>query len=118
MHHEKKLNDQLYLVLKKEYFDEIHSGTKTEEYRAFTDHNISRLAITNKEGEIIGLRKYDTVKFQNGYSKGAPQMIVEVKDLLLEVDESVDLDNPNAELNTDNCNFTILLGKIVQKTNC
>ena len=38
----KKTNDQLYLVLKKQYFDEILAGTKTEEYRDFTHHNISR----------------------------------------------------------------------------
>lgn len=114
----KKLNDQLYLVLKKEYFDEILAGTKTEEYRGFTDHNISRLAVTDENGSVLDTRKYKTVKFQNGYSKGAPQMIVEVKEVLLEVDEEVDLDDPQATLTSENCNFTIILGKILEKANC
>ena len=114
----KKTNDQLYLVLKKQYFDEILAGTKTEEYRDFTDHNISRLAVCDENGAILDTRKYKTVKFQNGYSKNAPQMIVEVKEIFLDIDEEVDLEAENAELNTDNCNFTIILGKILDRSNC
>ena len=32
-----KEKTELYLVLKKQYFNEILDGTKTEEYRDFTD---------------------------------------------------------------------------------
>lgn len=103
---------ELYLVLAKEWFNEILQGRKTEEYRGFTDHNIRRLGIS-KNGEFAGCRQYDTVKFQLGYTKDAPQMIVEVKEILLEVDdENADL------LNKENCNFTIVLGKILDRKNC
>jgi len=107
-----KDNKQLYLVLAKEWFNEILEGKKTEEYRAFTDHNISRLGII-KDGAFVGCRQYETVKFQLGYTKAAPQMIVEVKEVVIEVDDG------NAEmLTSDNCNFTIVLGEILEKTNC
>ncbi|WPC11292.1 hypothetical protein LEQ04_11940 [Riemerella anatipestifer] len=48
-----------------------------------------------------------------GYSKTAPQMIVEVKEILIEHDEDA-----GDELTTDNCNFVIVLGDILSKTNC
>ena len=51
-----------------------------------------------------------------GYSKNAPQMIVEIKDIIIETDEEVDLENGDL-LTTENCNFTILLGKILKKIN-
>lgn len=107
-----KEKTQLYLVLKKQYFNEILDGTKTEEYRDFTDHNISRLGII-EEGAFVGCRAYKTVKFQMGYSKDAPQMIVKVKEILLEAD-----DPDVEELNTENCNFVIRLGQIIDKKNC
>lgn len=56
------------------------------------------------------------MKFQMGYSKNAPQMIVEIKDIIIETDEEVDLENGDL-LTTENCNFTILLGKILEKIN-
>lgn len=108
--------DQLYLVLKKQYFDEILAGTKTEEYRDFTDFYINRLCLVDEKGEILDTKKYETVKFQMGYNKDAPQMIVEVKDVLIDMDEDVDLDKDM--LTTENCNFTIVLGKILEKKNC
>lgn len=113
----KKNEDQLYLVLKKEYFDEILAGTKTEEYRNFTDHNISRLAECDANGAILGAKQYKTVKFQNGYAKDAPQMIVEVTGVYIDVDETVNIDDENVELNTDNCWFTIVLGKVLETSN-
>ncbi|MDY3524950.1 hypothetical protein AWM67_08495 [Riemerella anatipestifer] len=104
---------QLYLVLTREWFNEILSGRKKEEYRAFTDFYIRRLAVIDKDGDLIDTRKYETVKFQMGYSKTAPQMIVEVKEILIEHDEDA-----GDELTTDNCNFVIVLGDILSKTNC
>ena len=105
---------QLYLVLTKQWFTEILEGRKTEEFRDFTDFYINRLCELNEEGEIIDTKKYDTVKFQMGYSKNAPQMIVEIKDIIIETDENVDLEKGDL-LTTENCNFTILLGKILEK---
>ncbi|MCW0510656.1 hypothetical protein [Riemerella anatipestifer] len=104
---------QLYLVLTREWFNEILSGRKKEEYRAFTDFYIRRLAVIDKDGDLIDTKKYETVKFQMGYSKTAPQMIVEVKEILIEHDEDA-----GDEQTTDNCNFVIVLGDILSKTNC
>ena len=111
-----KNTSQLYLVLTKQWFTEILEGRKTEEYRDFTDFYINRLCELNEEGEIIDTKKYDTVKFQMGYSKNAPQMVIEVLDIRIDVDEEVDFENGDL-LTQENCNFTIVLGKILEKIN-
>ena len=107
---------QLYLVLTKLWFTEILEGRKTEEYRDFTDFYINRLCELNEEGEILDTKKYDTLKFQMGYAKNAPQMVIEVLDIRIDVDEEVDFENGDL-LTQENCNFTIVLGKILEKIN-
>jgi len=57
----------LHLNLYRKYFDAIVDGTKTIEYRDKTDYWKRRI-----EG-----RKYDIIKFRNGYAKDAPTMLVE-----------------------------------------
>lgn len=111
-----KTPSQLYLVLTKQWFTEILEGRKHEEYRAFTDFYISRLCEVDENGEILDTKKYKTVKFQQGYQKNAPQMIVEVKDILIETDENVHPENGDF-LTPENCNFVIELGKILEKCN-
>lgn len=59
----------LHLTLKKKWFDMIASGEKKEEYREIKPYWFKRLR--NK--------KYDVIKFRNGYAKGAPSMTVELK---------------------------------------
>ena len=59
----------LHLNLYRKYFDAIVDGTKTTEYRDKTDYWKRRI-----EG-----RKYDIIKFRNGYAKDAPTMLVEYK---------------------------------------
>jgi len=61
----------LHLTLKKKWFDMIASGEKREEYREMKPYWHKRL---NK--------KYDVIKFRNGYSKDAPTVIVELKEVL------------------------------------
>ena len=112
-----KNTTQLYLVLSKKWFVEILEGRKTEEYRDFTDFYISRLCLLEDDGEITDTQKYETVKFQMGYQKNAPQMVLEIEDILIDIDEIVDLENGDT-LTTENCNFTIVLGKILEKYNC
>lgn len=108
-----KEKTQLYLVLKKEFFNEIMAGTKTEEYRDFTDFFINKLCILDDEGEIIACKEYDTVKFQMGYSKDAPQIIVECKEIYIAQD-----DVPEKDLQPENFFFVIVLGQILEKKNC
>ncbi len=62
----------LHLTLKKSWFDMILSGVKKEEYREMKPYWHKRLL--NK--------KYDVIKFRNGYSKDAPTMTVEFKELM------------------------------------
>ena len=57
----------LHLNLYRKYFDAIADGTKITEYRDKTDYWKRRI-----EG-----RKYDIIKFRNGYAKDAPTMLVE-----------------------------------------
>jgi hypothetical protein len=57
----------LFLTLKREFFDAIKAGTKKKEYREIKPWSTSRL---------VG-KHYDYVLFQNGYNKGAPQVLIE-----------------------------------------
>ena len=59
----------LHLTLFKEYFYKILNGTKVIEYRESKPY-WNRIFIKNQG--------YTHVKFRNGYSKNAPEMIVEI----------------------------------------
>jgi len=61
----------LHLTLKKKWFDMIASGEKREEYREMKPYWHKRL--NNKS--------YDAIHFRNGYSKDAPNMLVELKEI-------------------------------------
>lgn len=108
-----KITKELYLVLRKKWFLEILSGEKTEEYRDFTDYYIDRLCFLDKDGEIAGTKKFETVRFQLGYTKNAPQIVVECKNVVIEYDNEDDV-----EYTYDNSNFAIILGDILEKINC
>jgi len=60
-----------YLVLAGEFYDAIEAGTKTIEYRDFTEYNLKR---------TIGIK---TIRFNRGYVKGAKQMRWEVVKVVL-----------------------------------
>ena len=57
----------LPLTLHREYFGQIASGIKKYEFRDLTPYWKARL-----EG-----RKYDVIRFRNGYHRDAPEMLVE-----------------------------------------
>jgi len=59
----------LHLNLIRKYFDDIAEGRKRVEYREQSAHWRARL-----EG-----RRYDFLKFRNGYSANAPEMLVEFR---------------------------------------
>ena len=63
----------LHLNLYRKYFDEIASGKKRIEYRDITSYWTSRLSNI----------KYDYIYFRNGYSKDAPMMLVEFKEVTI-----------------------------------
>lgn len=59
----------LELILKRRWFDMIASGEKREEYRQPSKWILSRL-----EG-----KKYDAVRFRNGYNPDSPVCVCEFK---------------------------------------
>jgi ASC-1-like (ASCH) protein len=59
----------LHLTLKKKWFDMIASGEKKEEYRVIKPYWIKRLR----------KKKFDAIRFRNGYSKDAPVITVELR---------------------------------------
>lgn len=62
----------LYLTLKKQWFDLINCGIKTEEYREIKPYWEKRL--NNKS--------YDIVEFRNGYQKDAPKMVFKINEII------------------------------------
>ena len=101
----------LHIPIKREYFDAILSGEKTEEYRGVSPFWISRLAKTNEKGEIVGLRQYDIIRFRNGYNADSRQMYVQFKKIIIE--EFIDV----PEESEHRFGFVILLGKVLRTEN-
>ena len=60
----------LHLVLKRKYFERIYKGTKTTEYRDFSKYWQKRI-----QG-----KDYTHIRFQLGYTKNPPTMLVEIHD--------------------------------------
>ena len=61
----------LHLTIKKQWFDMILLGEKTEEYRDIKPYYNLRL---------LG-KEYDTVVFRNGYTREAPSLTIELKSI-------------------------------------
>ena len=75
------MSKNLHLVLKFKWFDMIASGEKLEEYREINPYWQTRLFPTSKfsnEGKVYNIepKGFETITFQRGYSKNAPQLIV------------------------------------------
>lgn len=60
----------LYLTLKKKWFDMILSGEKKEEYREIKLYWYRRF-----------LRKYNIIRFKNGYKKKAPYFFIKLNEI-------------------------------------
>ena len=100
------------LALKRVYFNEILSGEKTEEYRAFTGYYLDRLTVRNEDGSFIGFRKVDALHFFCGKYPKAPEIIVEVKEICLYPEM------PWEKRTEENSEFVMVLGNILEKKNC
>jgi len=57
----------LHMTLKREWFNKILSGRKTEEYREIKPYWSKRLA-----------KKYDMIQFRNGYGANVPAFDIEL----------------------------------------
>lgn len=102
----------LKMTLNKEFFDQILSGEKIEEYRDFTPFWESRLL--EKDTEEIVFREYDAIEFKNGYGAEVPTMLVEWKGAELALWD----DAPENSENPEDYSFIIHLGKILETKNC
>lgn len=101
----------LHLTLKKKWFDMIASGEKPEEYRELKLYWWTRLVQhgTFEEYEVVQFKNYDVIAFKNGYSKNAPQMVIECKGI------AISYGNPKWGA-PDSKVFIIKLGKIISTT--
>ena len=91
----------LHLTLKKQWFDMILSGMKTEEYREIKPYYNLRL---------IG-REYDSVVFRNGYARDAPSLTIELKAIRFGTG------NPEWGAEEGKTYFVLSLGKIINTKN-
>lgn len=120
-------NSNLFLILKKQWFDLIASGLKLEEYREIKPYWIKRFCDTNIHLPYVyckmencclecfkdnphkfAIRQYKTATFQLGYKHNASRMTFEIENI------SVGHGNPlwGAQDNTDY--FVIRLGKRIK----
>lgn len=63
----------LHLTLKKQWFDMINSGEKTEEYREIKPYWESRLTRYDEKFDGYQFKSFVGILFRNGYSCGARQ---------------------------------------------
>lgn len=76
----------LDLVLKKQWYDMIESGEKTEEYRelkAYWWHRMSRIIETEDHYTHREMIRYDRVTFHLGYAKNRPSMTFAIKEICI-----------------------------------
>lgn len=125
----------LELNLKKQWFDMVLSGEKTEEYREIKKHwnRMFYKCLTNAPTHygqcqtIVGSKvindcrcykcdvsehkHFDAIRFSNGYSKDRRQMLVECKGIEIGMGYS-----PWGA--TDELTFILKLGEILETKNC
>lgn len=113
------MSKTLHLTLRRKWFDMILSGVKLEEYRELKEYWQDRfmhwdIAERNSFSTIKSYgdyRHFDTITFRNGYSKNAPEMVVEC--LGITIGRAV----PEWSDNWPGECFVIKLGKIISITN-
>lgn len=74
----------LHLVLKKQWYDMIASGEKTEEYRelkAYWWNRLSEVVETDDHYTYREIIHYDRVTFYLGYAKNRPSMTFSIKEI-------------------------------------
>jgi hypothetical protein len=104
----------LHLNLKKQFFNDIALGIKTEEYRIVKNYWTKRLLLGTYNDESINMyilpKHFDEIYFKNGYQKNAPSMRVQclgisMREIMFPV------------TNTSELCFVIHLGKILEIKN-
>lgn len=130
----------LKLTLKKQYFDQILSGEKLEEYRNPKKYWFDRLVFQKEKvkaffgmnnltlddfdlkceqiiknqfnSKMIAFIPFDCVEFTNGYSVNSPKVTLEYKGI------EIRTGNPKYGAEKDKPYFVIKLGKEISRLNC
>lgn len=132
-------NKTLVLTLKKEWFNKILSGEKTEEYRELKPYWFKRLVfmpekvvryMLNKEikemtqkdldklvakkvgRDFVAFKPFTHIEFRNGYSKTSRRMKVELKDIFF----GPGITEHGAEKGKEY--FVLCLGKVIETKYC
>jgi hypothetical protein len=102
----------LHLTLSKKPFEVMVTGEKAVEYRKPTAWIKSRLL--DKQGEA---KKYDQVKFVNGYGADKPYFIAKFKGFILNpYPQEIEFSN-GLIVNVSPDDIKILIGEIIEKGN-
>lgn len=101
------------LIIKEEYFNEILSGVKIEEYRSLSDHYFKMFCDKNKEGVYDKVKSIKEIVLAVGYRKDRKTAVVEIKDIYICEFQN---DIPEGFEKGDEC-FVIELGKIKNTEN-
>ena len=96
----------LYLTLGKKWFDMIQSGMKKEEYREVKPYWDKRL-INRDSVDLTSFKRFDVIRFSNGYSRNCQQMDVEFKGIFLGTPK------PEWSDNATGIHYIIRLGRIL-----
>lgn len=114
--------NQLSLSIKQVYFDAILSGEKKIESREIPPKNSEKYCDFDENGDLIGPRKYDTLKLITGaYSGERPFMIIEVESaevILYQVEDGKEIvcEENGEEYVAADLEYT--LGKIIERFKC
>jgi hypothetical protein len=99
----------LHLTIKKKWFDMIASGEKKEEYRELKDYWHRRLVADMLLFQIPIFKKFDIVRFTNGYGSNAPT--VDLKFVKISIEKT-----GRPEWGFQKRCFVIFLGEILNQT--
>lgn len=102
----------LFLTLSKEPFDVMVTGEKQIEFRKRSDWILSRLF--NKDGSK---KKFDVVKFTNGYGKDKPFFIANFKGVDQAATSNVHTYSNGLKVYCKRFDLRIYLGEIIKKGN-
>ncbi len=98
----------LHLTTGRRHFEAIVAGTRTVDYRDYTDSWCARLLAKDERGEYRDARSYDIVRFRNGYTATSPT--VDVEFISAELVEYPDQPRSSAY----RLGFAIHLGKVLE----
>lgn len=101
------------LIIKEEYFNDILSGTKKEEYRSLSDHYFKMFCEKGKDGVYEKVKPIKEILLAVGYRKNRKTALVEVRDLY--ICQFIN-DIPEGFQKSDEC-FVIEIGKVKKVEN-